>query len=83
MEIIINNAPEVKHIKIDIDFTGDGPSTTVTETKTEDKLETIRDVSLNLTEDFTPTNEEVVEKPEIDLTEREVKVAQDMQDMEI
>lgn len=94
MIIKIEDAPAVKHIKIDIDFTGDGEAVTTivkderTETSTqipETKTPGLgsRDTSLNLDEDFTQAEEEEVQMPVIEEEEREVKIASEMNDMEI
>lgn len=96
MIIKIEDAPAVKHIKIDIDFTGDGEAKTTIVQETETISDTSntkiapasstlvpRDTSLNLDEDFTQESEEEVQMPVIVEEEREAKVASEMNDMEI
>lgn len=90
MIIKIEDAPAVKHITIDIDFTGDGATTVIQDgvsvgqggTGTTNSL-IKRDDTLNLNEDFGHKEEEVVSKPEINIGNRAVKVSEDMQNMEI
>ena len=85
MIIKIEDAPAVKHITIDIDFTGEGESITVTKGEASEipnfKLPS-RDDSLDLDEDFSQSEEEVIIKPDIGGEEREVKVSEEMQNAE-
>ena len=97
MTITIEDAPAVKHITIDIDFTGSEPSTTVTnvpnasmvymdalkaQTHSDDtKYQERADEALDLGTDFSQDTE-VVDKPEIEIEEREVLVSDDMTNAE-
>jgi hypothetical protein len=100
MIIRIEDAPNIKHIKIDINFDDDGKVTpnvdinTVTRDSsgtpgtpgTPEKINAHKksmmdDVALDMDETFEVSNE-VVEKPVIPETIREVKVSEDMENLE-
>jgi hypothetical protein len=88
MIIKIEDAPNIKHIKIDINFDDDdGPSVNIDKsvsfanpTPASDQLRKsiMDDVALDTDTDYS-ISDEVVEKPEIPDTDREVKVSDDME----
>ena len=89
MIIKIEDAPHIKNISINIDFTDDGEAvvvqtdnTTVQEAKSN-PLEQVRKDSLDLDADFEQNVEEEIPIPEILEEERPIKVSDDMQDFEI
>jgi hypothetical protein len=88
MIIKIEDAPNIKHIKIDINFDDDAPNVSIDTEKLESetlltprspKTSILDDIALDTDADFS-VSEEVVEKPEIPDTDREVKVSDDMVD---
>ena len=89
MIIRIEDAPAVKHLTIDIDFTGDDTQTTIIQDgiqkseNTSDKKSLFQETALNLDEDFTQEIDEEVQKPDITVEERAPKVSQEMNDMEL
>jgi len=96
MIIKIEDAPSIKHIKIDIDFDDGEPSvsinkdtnnTTFSEPTTHStpitqKKSIMDDIKLDMDETF-EVPEEIIEKPEIPDHDRDVKVASDMESLEI
>ena len=95
MTITIEDAPAVKHITIDIDFsagnttiTKDGVDIntgidTTIESTVPSTIPSYKDEALNLDEDYTQSEEEVVLKPEIIHEDRTPKVSDDMQNLEL
>jgi len=83
MVIKIEDAPNIKHIKIDINFDeGDeGGETVIISEPSKSKQKEKIEVPLNLDEDF-DINKEVVEKPSIPDVNRDVKVSEDMKNAE-
>ena len=100
MIIKIEDAPSIKHIKIDIDFDDGEPSVRInqdtngissinspafadpTSQKDTPKKSIMDDVKLDTNETYEISNE-VIEKPEIPEHDREVKVASDMESLEL
>ena len=87
MIIKIEDAPNIKHIKIDINFDEDGEATIVSTPSKKSKLSeddnplNLADVPLNLADDFS-VNKEIVEKPMIPDTDRNISVSEDMKNAE-
>ena len=82
MIIKIEDAPNIKNIKIDISFDEDGNVTQTINTMNEPKQNhKLADVDLDLDEDYN-VSEEIVQKPVIPDIEREVNVSSDMVDAE-
>lgn len=94
MIIRIEDAPHIKHIKIDINFDDDNTPTveitnnsaglntpTVNTTTETPKKSMMDDIALDTNETF-EISEEVVEKPIIPDTDRVVKVSDDMENAE-
>jgi len=93
--IKIEDAPHIKHIKIDINFdeddtpsikidnssTSNTSNTLSTQDVSKSKSSLIDDIPLNTDEDFN-VQQEIVEKPEIPDVERDVKVSNDMENLE-
>ena len=82
MIIKIEDAPNIKNLKIDINFEdSDSPITISSTTENSQNIEfpskPKEDIALNLDEDFN-ISEEVVEKPEIPDIDRDVKVSDEM-----
>lgn len=97
MIIKIEDAPSIKHIKIDIDFDDGEPSVRInqdtnstssttfadpTSQKDTPKKSIMDDIKLDTSETYEVSNE-VIEKPEIPEHDREVKVASDMESLEL
>jgi len=80
MIIKIEDAPNIKHVKIDINFDEEGEATIVSEPSKPKQKEKI-EVPLNLDEDF-DISKEVVEKPTIPDAHRDVNVSADMKNAE-
>lgn len=94
MIIKIEDAPHIKHIKIDINFDDEEPNIEITNTKvpsssslsslksTQPKKSMMDDVKLDMDEDY-GVEEVIVEKPKIPEHNRAVKVADDMESLEL
>ena len=87
MIIKIEDAPAVKHITIDIDFTGDGKTTIVKDGVNvggdKQYVPSYKDEALDLDADFQQATEDVVQKPDItEKEERTVNVSEEMQNAE-
>ena len=89
MIITIQDAPKMKNIQLNISFEDDGSETVqvIQNSKSSDSIvssnkpsqkEVFKDSVLDLDEDF-EIQEEIIEKPVIEETEREVLVSTDMQ----
>lgn len=91
MIIRIEDAPKIKRISIDISFEDDGTNTTTiinqpiqnTQNSKKDEYSFDKDIALDLDNDFGSITRDVVVPPNINVGERQPKVASEMQDMEI
>jgi hypothetical protein len=85
MIIKIEDAPNIKHIKIDINFDDDEPTVNIEKGSSfpsvveKPRKSMMDDIALDTDADFS-ISDEIVEKPEIPDTDREVKVSDDMVD---
>jgi len=89
MIIKIEDAPNIKHIKIDINFEDDNTEINITNDmkpiKPLEKTEypsIMEDIALDTDETYNISNE-TVEKPAIPDIERKAKVSEDMENLEL
>lgn len=89
MIIRIEEAPNIKNIKIDINFDDENnivnisstnpPSCTEIDTNTShDQNSDTQDISLNIDETYDEETKEVVQKPTVPDPDRKIKVSEDM-----
>ena len=94
MIIRIEDAPNIKHISIDINFDDDEPSVKIDTEKSPEignptrnsdapKKSMMDDIKLDMDETYDTADEEIIAKPEIPEHDRVVKVAEDMESLEL